>query len=69
MKCVFTTLMPDQTTQTEADPLYQEAYRIVNNFEIIEKYWQRVERTNHLLLGCSLSLGIIVVLIKFHHYG
>ena len=69
MKCVFITLMPDQSMQTEADPLYQEAYRIVNNFEIIEKYWQRVERTNHLLLGCSVSLGIIIVLFKFHHYG
>ena len=42
---------------------------IVNNFEIIEKYWQGVERTNHLLLGSILGLGITIVFLKFCRHG
>ena len=61
--------MPDQSTQTEFDLLYQEALSIVNNFEIIEKYWEGVERTNHLLLGSILGLGITIVFLKFCRHG
>ena len=51
------------TTQTEVDALYEKAEAIVKNFDHIESYWRKVERTNHILLGCVLSLGAIIVTI------
>ena len=52
-------------TQTDVDPLYENALDIVNSFETIQKYWKRVERTNQILLGCTLSLALILVLRRF----
>ena len=49
------------STQTEVDTLYERAEAIVKNFERIESYWSRVERTNHILLGCVVSLGVIII--------
>ena len=48
------------STQTEVDALYEQAEAIVKNFHLIENYWKRVERINHFLLGCALSLGVII---------
>ena len=52
------------STQTEVDTLYERAEAIVNNFERIESYWTRVERTNHILLGCVVSLGVIIIKLR-----
>ena len=60
---IVATPMPDQSTQTESDPLYQEALRIVNNFEIIEKYWQQTEIINYFLLTSTLIFGATSALL------
>ena len=49
-------------TQTEVDILYAEANKIVQNFNKIEKYWKRVEQTNNILLFCTISLCLTILL-------
>jgi len=56
-------VVTDRATQTEYDLLYKEALSIVNNFETIERYWQRIETTNQLLRMTTLGLGISFFLL------
>ena len=55
-------LRREVATQTEVDTLYAEANKIVQNFNKIEKYWKRVEQSNNILLFCTISLSLIVLL-------
>ena len=56
-------LVKEQSTQTENDLLYKEALSIVTNFQTIERYWQKTERINQLLLITTLGLGASLLLL------
>ena len=55
-------LRREVATQTEADVLWEKANQIVKNFNKIEKYWKQVEQSNNILLFCTISLSLIVLL-------
>ena len=58
-------MFSDRATQTDYDLLYKEALSIVNNFETIERYWQRTETINQLLKITTLGLGLSVFLLIY----